>query len=89
LNGFCIQPSAFFEVVPCAVSRQAVRLIMQQVNLGIIGGGTVGGGVFDALQRNGILVKFQNCLKNKLAKLRFLTILYENSPLQSLLILQL
>ena len=26
---------------------------MQQVNLGIIGSGTVGGGVFDALQRNG------------------------------------
>jgi homoserine dehydrogenase len=29
---------------------------MQQVNLGIIGGGTVGGGVFDALQRNGHLL---------------------------------
>jgi homoserine dehydrogenase len=29
---------------------------MQQVNLGIIGGGTVGGGVFDALQRNGDLL---------------------------------
>jgi homoserine dehydrogenase len=29
---------------------------MQQVNLGIIGGGTVGGGVFDALQRNGNLL---------------------------------
>ena len=29
---------------------------MQQVNLGIIGGGTVGGGVFDALQRNGGLL---------------------------------
>jgi homoserine dehydrogenase len=29
---------------------------MQQVNLGIIGGGTVGGGVFDALQRNGYLL---------------------------------
>jgi hypothetical protein len=25
---------------------------MQQVNLGIIGGGTVGGGVFQAVQRN-------------------------------------
>jgi len=29
---------------------------MQQVNLGIIGGGIVGGGVFDALQRNGDLL---------------------------------
>ncbi len=29
---------------------------MQQVKLGIIGGGTVGGGVFDALQRNGALL---------------------------------
>jgi homoserine dehydrogenase len=29
---------------------------MQQVNLGIIGGGTVGSGVYDALQRNGALV---------------------------------
>src|SRR5262245_55599053 len=29
---------------------------MQQVNLGIIGGGTVGGGVFQAIQRNGDLV---------------------------------
>ena len=29
---------------------------MQQVNLGIIGGGTVGGGVFSAIQRNGALM---------------------------------
>jgi len=29
---------------------------MQQVNLGIIGGGTVGGGVFEALARNGALL---------------------------------
>ena len=29
---------------------------MQHVNLGIIGGGTVGGGVFQALQRNGSLI---------------------------------
>ena len=29
---------------------------MQQVKLGIIGGGTVGSGVYDALQRNGALV---------------------------------
>src|SRR5436190_21283333 len=29
---------------------------MQQVNLGIVGGGTVGGGVFQAIQRNGALI---------------------------------
>jgi homoserine dehydrogenase len=29
---------------------------MQQVNLGIVGGGTVGGGVFQAIQRNGSLM---------------------------------
>ena len=31
-------------------------LFMQQVNLGMIGGGTVGSGVFHALQRNGALM---------------------------------
>ena len=30
--------------------------LMQQVNLGIVGGGTVGGGVFQAIQRNGALI---------------------------------
>ena len=29
---------------------------MQQVNLGLVGGGTVGGGVYQALQRNGALI---------------------------------
>ena len=29
---------------------------MQQVNLGVIGGGTVGGGVYQALERNGALL---------------------------------
>ena len=29
---------------------------MRQVNLGLIGGGTVGGGVFQAIQRNGALM---------------------------------
>jgi homoserine dehydrogenase len=36
-------------------SRQSLRLLMQ-VTLGIIGGGTVGGGVVQALQRNGALM---------------------------------
>ncbi|MBI3877402.1 MAG: homoserine dehydrogenase, partial [Verrucomicrobia bacterium] len=29
---------------------------MRQVNLGIIGGGTVGGGVYQAIERNGCLM---------------------------------
>src|SRR5687768_14138977 len=32
------------------------RSFMQQVNLGIIGAGTVGGGVYQAIQRNGGLM---------------------------------
>src|SRR5438046_6741858 len=31
-------------------------LPVQQVNIGIIGGGTVGGGVFQAIERNGALM---------------------------------
>src|ERR1035438_4776753 len=42
-------------IVPCPISRQAVRS-MQQVNLGMIGGGTVGSGVFHAWQKNGGLM---------------------------------
>jgi homoserine dehydrogenase len=38
-----------------ADSRQSFRL-MRQVNIGICGGGTVGGGVFQAIQRNGALM---------------------------------
>ncbi|MEY3547279.1 MAG: hypothetical protein RLZZ313_1641, partial [Verrucomicrobiota bacterium] len=30
--------------------------MMEQVNLGLVGGGTVGGGVWQALQRNGDLM---------------------------------
>ena len=33
-----------------------MRSIMQHVNLGIVGGGTVGSGVYEALQRNGSLM---------------------------------
>ena len=43
-------------VVDWALSRQAPRSFMQQVGLGIIGGGTVGGGVYQAVQRNGALM---------------------------------
>jgi hypothetical protein len=43
-------------VVRCAVARHPPRLRMQQVTFGLIGGGTVGGGVYQALQRNGTLM---------------------------------
>ncbi len=41
---------------------------MQQVNLGIIGGGTVGGGVFQALQTNGPLMTSRLGIKIHLVK---------------------
>ena len=41
---------------------------MQQVNLGIIGGGTVGGGVFKALQTNGALMASRLGIKIHLVK---------------------
>ena len=41
---------------------------MQQVNLGIIGGGTVGGGVFEALQRNGALMGSRLGLNLKISR---------------------
>ena len=42
---------------------------MQQVNLGIIGGGTVGGGVFQAIQRNGALISSRLGVKLHIAKM--------------------
>src|SRR5438270_81909 len=41
---------------------------MQQVNLGIVGGGTVGGGVFKALQTNGALMTSRLGIKIHLVK---------------------
>jgi homoserine dehydrogenase len=41
---------------------------MQQVNLGIIGGGTVGGGVFQAIQRNGELMMSRLGVRLRVAK---------------------
>ena len=41
---------------------------MRQVNLGIIGGGTVGGGVFQAIQRNGALMASRLGVSLKIAK---------------------
>ena len=40
---------------------------MEQVNLGMIGGGTVGSGVFHALQRNGALMASRLGMKIHLA----------------------
>ena len=42
---------------------------MQQVNLGIIGGGTVGGGVFQAIQRNGALISSRLGARLHIAKM--------------------
>ncbi len=41
---------------------------MQQITLGIIGGGTVGGGVFQAIQRNGDLMASRLGVRFKIAK---------------------
>lgn len=43
-------------IVPRGGARQVFRLRMQQVQVGLIGGGTVGGGVWNALSRNGSLM---------------------------------
>src|SRR5213592_4365105 len=42
---------------------------MQQVNLGIVGGGTVGGGVFQAIQRNGALISSRLGVRLHVAKM--------------------
>src|SRR5437660_8558506 len=42
---------------------------MQQINLGIIGGGTVGGGVFQAIQRNGALISSRLGVRLHVAKM--------------------
>src|SRR6202012_5701562 len=56
-----------FELSP-ARFRGKLWVLMQQVNLGIIGGGTVGGGVFDALQRNGDLLSSRIGVRVQVAK---------------------
>src|SRR2546429_1224798 len=55
----------------CRLKRipASFRLLMQQVNLGIIGGGTVGGGVFQAIQRNGALVSSRLGVKLHIARI--------------------
>lgn len=41
---------------------------MQQINIGIIGGGTVGGGVFKAIQKNGLLMASRLGIKLNIAR---------------------
>jgi homoserine dehydrogenase len=52
-QGFDARQKGFVSLFPC---RHSLRLSMQQVRLGIVGGGTVGGGVVQALERNGALM---------------------------------
>jgi len=54
----CVQPrSKQFKIELSATAfRGNLCALMQQVNLGMIGGGTVGSGVFHALQHNGGLM---------------------------------
>src|SRR5687767_279844 len=57
------------KIVRARSSRQALRPMMQKVNLGMIGGGTVGSGVFRALQRNGALLSSRIGVKVNLHKI--------------------
>ena len=57
MTGSFLLNFAQFCIVLAAKSRQSLRpFVIQQVNLGMIGGGTVGSGVFHALELNGGLV---------------------------------
>src|SRR5205814_10439286 len=58
-----------FCIVARPESRQALRPNMQQANLGMIGGGTVGSGVFHALQLNGTLMSSRIGVKINLRKI--------------------
>jgi homoserine dehydrogenase len=46
-----------------------LALLMRRVNLGIVGGGTVGGGVFKAIQRNGGLLASRLGLEFRVARM--------------------
>ena len=48
--------------------RQSLPSFMQQVNLGLIGGGTVGGGVFAAVRRNGPLMTSRLGVRLRIAR---------------------
>jgi homoserine dehydrogenase len=56
-----------FELSPARFHGK-LAAFMQQVNLGIIGGGTVGGGVYQALQRNGALMASRLGVQLRVAK---------------------
>jgi homoserine dehydrogenase len=56
-------------VVVTLDSQRHARMPMQQLNLGMIGGGTVGGGVYQALQRNGALLASRLGVRIRLRKI--------------------
>ena len=58
----------FFWLSPTAIPGKLCPL-MQQINLGMIGGGTVGCGVFEALQRNGDLLTSRLGIRVNLLKI--------------------
>src|SRR5580765_8853775 len=55
VNNF-VSPQSFIFSLAYLIKKGKLSGLMQQVKLGIIGGGTVGGGVFKALQTNGALL---------------------------------
>ncbi|MDB6019808.1 MAG: Homoserine dehydrogenase [Pedosphaera sp.] len=70
--GLSVQRSEFSEGFKKELSRGAIHGIlpdlMQQVNLGLIGSGTVGGGVYQAIQRNGALMASRLGVQLRVAK---------------------
>ena len=69
---FCLSYPGFFATVDA---------LMQQVNIGIIGGGTVGSGVFHHLEKNGALLESRLGVIIGLRKNRRQQALDESSPL--------
>ncbi len=67
LAQFVARVLARITLSPCSF-RGKLGFLMQQVNLGIIGGGTVGSGVFLHLQRNGALMASRLGIKIHLVK---------------------
>lgn len=69
-TALCFFPSTHKQktVVAPGSSRQSVRP-MQQINIGMIGGGTVGSGVFHHLQNNGALMESRLGVKLSLRKI--------------------
>src|ERR1700733_11191506 len=51
-----------------SVFQGMLPALMEKVNLGIIGSGTVGGGVYQAIQRNGLLMASRLGVQLRVAK---------------------